>query len=148
MIAVTRTRIPVPLLPSWLRVLGVVGIAGTIFYFSVVTVPPSPGRPGPFWDKYLHFASYAALALALAYSTVRFRDRPYFRGLMVIGLAVAYGILIEVMQGVLQYRTFGLGDMLANVVGAVLVSVWFVFERWVRYRRLAGLPSESEPLDW
>lgn len=116
--------------------LGAAGIAGVIFYFSVLTVPPEPAKPGPFWDKYLHFASYAGLTLALAYATVQFRDRPYFRSFVVIGLAVGYGVLIEGVQALLPYRYFGTGDMLANVFGAMLVSLWFVVERWVRYRRV------------
>lgn len=131
----TQVRIPVPLLPKWLRVLGVASIAGGILYYSVLTVPPAPGRPGPFWDKYLHFAAYGGLALGLAYATVQLRERPYFRSFVVIGLAVGYGVLIELLQAVIPYRYFGAGDMLANLLGAVLVSVWFVFERWVRYRR-------------
>lgn len=131
-----NSRISLPLLPRWLRIVGVIGIAGVIFYFSVIRVPPTVGDPGPFWDKKLHFVAYGVLALGLAYATARYRDRPYFRGLIVIGLAVIYGIFIELVQGLIPYRAFGTGDMLANVLGALLVSFWFVIERWVRYRRL------------
>ncbi|WP_256301949.1 VanZ family protein [Haloarchaeobius salinus] len=132
-------RLRFPLLPKPLRWLGVVGVLLVIVYFSIVTVPPKPAGTTPFWDKHLHFVAYAGLALALAYATARRRDQPYRRAALVIGGAVGFGVLIELAQGTLSYRTFGWGDLLANTLGALLVSLWFVVERRIRYVRARRL---------
>jgi VanZ family protein len=135
-------RLRFPLLPKPLRWLGVVVVVAVIVYFSIVTNPPRPPTPTPFWDKHLHFVAYAGLALALAYATARQRDRPYRRAALVVGGAIAFGALIELAQGTLSYRYFGWGDLLANTLGALLVSVWFVVERRLRYVRVRKLAAE------
>lgn len=129
------TRIPFPLVSRWVHYLSVGVVAGVLFYFSVVTAAPTPGgpKPGPFWDKKLHFAGYAALALALAYATTQLRDRPRTRAALVLSLAICYGVGIEFTQGFLPQRYFALTDLLANVVGAMLASAWFLVERRLKY---------------
>lgn len=126
-------KFPIPLLPPWGRWLGVIAVAGVIFYFSIVIIPPEPSEPGPFWDKKLHFAAYAGFALALAYATVPYRTMPYKRVTIVIGAAIAYGIGIELLQLGLVNRYFSSTDLIANTIGTLLVSIWFGVERWVRY---------------
>ncbi|MFW5956630.1 MAG: VanZ family protein [Halorhabdus sp.] len=128
-------RLPVPLLPRWCRWTGVVAIAVVVVYYSLVTVPPEPAGPSPFWDKYLHFAAYAGFALALAYATVHDRDRPSRRMAIVFGGAIAFGAIVELLQGVVPYRYFGWGDLLANTLGAALAGAWFPIERRIRYVR-------------
>ncbi|MFC6787116.1 VanZ family protein [Halobaculum halobium] len=109
---------------------------GVIGYFSLFTAPPSAPAQTPFWDKHLHFAAYAGLALTLAYATVRYRDRPAVRAAIVIGGAFAVGAGIELIQGTLPNRYFGWGDLLANMLGSILVGIWFYIERRVRYVRI------------
>ncbi|SHH68095.1 VanZ family protein [Halobaculum gomorrense] len=133
--------IPFPLLPRWLRYLGVVAVLGVIGYFSLLTAPPSAPSQTSFWDKRLHFAAYAGLALALAYATVRYRDRPAVRATAVVGGALGVGIGIELVQGTLPNRYFGWGDLLANTLGSVLVGIWFLIERRVRYVRIRMAPN-------
>ena len=130
-------RLPLPLLPRWSRYLA----AGLVFAVLTVasvtgTVPAPPQGFGDFWDKYLHFAGYAGLALALAYATAHWRDRPYRRAAIVLGVAVGYGLLMELVQAPLSNRYFSLADALANALGASLVVVWFLVERRVNYRRV------------
>ncbi|MXR41838.1 hypothetical protein GRX01_10885 [Halobaculum sp. WSA2] len=88
------SRVRFPLLPRWVRYLGVAGVLGCIVYFSLVTAPPSAPTQAqtPFWDKHLHFAAYGGLALALAYATVRYPDRPVVRAALVVGGALGVGI--------------------------------------------------------
>lgn len=141
-------RMRVPLVPRPLRLLGVVAVLAVIGYFSLFTAPPqAPGRT-PFWDKHLHFAAYAGLALSLAYATVRLRDRPFRRALVVFGGALLVGAGVELLQGTMPARYFGWGDLLANALGAALVGVWFLLERRVRYvrarRYVAELPGVAE----
>jgi VanZ family protein len=136
-------RLPVPLAPRWVRYAAVAAVAAVVFYFSVVTTGPKPPEPGPLWDKKTHFAGYATLALTLAYATVDAHERPTRRLLVVVGGAVAYGVLMEVFQAPLAGRYFSYLDMLANAVGALLVVAWFPLERRVRYRPVADLVHAS-----
>jgi VanZ family protein len=110
-----------------------------IVYFSLLSAPPAAPVQQPFWDKHLHFVAYAGLALAFAYATVRYRARPVVRGGIVIGSTIVFGLLIELVQGVLPGRYFGWGDLLANCLGGVLVSVWFLLERHIAYVRVTRL---------
>lgn len=127
--------IPIPLFPRWLRYLAVATVAGVLLYFSVLTTPPvSPPEPGtdPLWDKKLHFAGYGALTLALAYATTHLQAQ-LRRIALVVGLTIAYGLLIEILQLPQPTRYFSLADALANTIGALLASVWFLIEPRLRY---------------
>jgi len=132
-------QLTLPLLPRALRIVLLGAVVAVIAYFSLLTPPPSAPGGEPFWDKHLHFVAYAGLALAAAYATVRYRPQPVVRGSIVIGGTIAFGILIEVVQGVLPTRSFGWGDLLANCLGAVLVSIWFLVERRIAYVRAMRL---------
>lgn len=138
-------RIRFPLLPRPLRLLGVAGVLAVIGYFSLVAAPPASPTRTPFWDKHLHFAAYAGLALSLAYATVRLRDRLTLRALVVVGGALLVGTGVELLQGTLPNRSFDWGDMLANALGASLVVAWFLVERRVRYVRTRRFLDELEP---
>ncbi|WP_435063667.1 VanZ family protein [Halobaculum sp. EA56] len=133
------SRLAVPLLPRRVRYAGVAAALAVIVYYSLLSAPPSSPGDTPFWDKHLHFVAYAGLALALAYATVRYRDRPGLRTALVFGGALAVGVAIELLQGTLPNRYFGRGDLLANALGSALVGVWFVVERRVRYVRARRL---------
>lgn len=124
--AIGVRRIPVPLLPRWLRYLGVLSVAGVLLYFSVLTTPPvSPPEPDPLLDKKLHFVGYGALTLALAYATVEQKRR---RIALVVGIPIAYGLLIEGLQLPQPTRYASFADALANTIGVVLASSWLLIE--------------------
>lgn len=125
--------VDIPLLPRLVRWVGVLAVVGIIVHYSLITVPPEPPSKPSLWDKQLHFAAYAMFALTLAYATVDYRDHPRRRGVAVFCLAVGFGMCIELLQGMLSYRYFGWGDMLANMLGAALVALWFPIERQIRY---------------
>ncbi|QGX94848.1 hypothetical protein EI982_08620 [Haloplanus rallus] len=128
--------LPIPLVPRWFRYCGVGIVAAVLFYFSVLSAPPASPRPSPFWDKQLHFLGYAGFTLALAYATAHLRDRLWMRIILVLAIAVGYGLLIESIQWFQPNRYFSLGDALANVLGAVLASGWFLLESRLRYQLL------------
>jgi len=138
-------RLSLPLLPRWARYVaaGLVFTAVTVASVTGNVPQPPPGGFGDFWDKYLHFAAYGGLALALAYATVHWRDQPYRRAAIVFTVAVGYGLLMEFVQGPLPNRYSSLADAVANALGASLVVLWFAVERRVRYRRLwvSGKPE-------
>lgn len=131
-------RLRFPLLPTAVRWLGVIAVAAVIVYFSLLTTAPAPPEAGPFWDKRLHFAGYAAFALALAYATATSRLDRHRRVLLVLAIAVLFGVAIEVLQAPLPERYFSYGDMLANALGAVLASAWFLVERRLEYVPVPG----------
>jgi VanZ family protein len=136
--------IPIPLLPRWLRYAGAGGVAAVLLYFSVLTTPPvSPPEPDPLWDKKLHFAGYAALTLALAYATVQIRPRRR-RVAAAVGVAIAYGLVIEALQLPQPTRYVSVADALANAIGAALASVWFLVEPRLRYVAVGGTDAPNE----
>ncbi|WP_132057930.1 VanZ family protein [Halorussus amylolyticus] len=113
--------------PGWLRWVGVVAVAGVIFYSSVIE-PPSSGVPhtGPLglfgFDKWLHVLAYGGLAGALA--TALAPGRGVGRAVVLAAaLALAYGVGIEFAQAVVPTRAFSVGDILANVVGVTVGAV-------------------------
>jgi len=122
-----------PLLPDSIRWLGVIVIAGVLVYFSLLTTVSAPPEPGPLWDKKLHFAGYAALGLSLLYATAASEEDPTRRALLSVGAAVAFGVLIELLQGPLPYRYFSYSDMLANALGALLATGWILVESRLEY---------------
>lgn len=63
-------------------------------------------------DKVLHFLSFYVLAFLADYSTPRIRFN-LGKGLTILG----YGLLIEVIQYFLPYRTFSIFDLAADGIG-------------------------------
>lgn len=132
----------VPLLPRWMRWALVAVVSGVILYFSVIQSPGTPSGAGPFWDKKLHFAAYGGLTVVYAYATARYRRRPIYRAVGVILAVVLFGVLVEMLQGIVPVRQFSILDLLANAVGALLASVWFLLESHLDYRAItAAEPS-------
>lgn len=87
-----------------------IGLAGVILVGSLV---PDPGRylPMPLWDKLQHAIAYAALA---AWFGCVVRPERFGR----LGLClIAFGVLIEILQGFTGYRQFDLVDMIADILG-------------------------------
>lgn len=131
----------IPLLPRWTRWALVVVVSSIIVYFSVIEVPSTPSRAGPFLDKQMHFAAYGGLTLVYAYATAHYRFRPVTRAIGVIVAVLLFGVFVELLQGVVPVRQFSRLDILANAVGAVVASVWFVIESRLSYREIDGETS-------
>lgn len=134
-------RLGLPLLPSPFRWGLVAAIALVIFANSILFVTPAPpgAEPGPFWDKKLHFAAYAVFAASIAYATARSAYEQRTRWLVVVGLAMIYGISIELLQAQLPDRYFSYADLLANAIGAILGLGYLLIEKRVPYLPLDEL---------
>jgi VanZ family protein len=136
-------RLPVPLLPRWLRYGAVAAVAGFIFYTSIVTAPPETVvdqvRAGTGLeeavqlDKWRHFVAYAVLGCTLAYAAADRELGPARSALLVVGVTVVYGVGIELGQSTIPDRYFSVGDALANALGGALALCWFGLERYVSY---------------
>ena len=145
-------NVRVPLLPRWLRWSFVVGIAGFIFYTSILTVPPETvvdsAKPGVDYlplDKWRHFVAYAVLAGTGVYATADWNQSIRRRALLVVGLVVLYGVGIEFGQSLIPNRYFSLGDAYANGLGAVLVTPWYFVRRHVEFVEVRTWISEFTP---
>jgi len=94
---------------------------------AVVSLMPAPNLGGS--DKLFHFFSYAGLSFGFVL-LVRSLGQ---LSIAAIGL-IAYGVLLEILQGLTGYRQMEALDMLANGLG-VLAAVplwWSPLPRWFR----------------
>lgn len=113
---------------------GVVALA--IFVGSVSPVAPGMAAFGPFGivhrDKWVHATGYAVLAGTLAIALSAGRSRRSTGRLLVVAfvVAVAYGVGIEFVQGVLPARDESAVDAVADAVGALVgLAAWWVGTR-------------------
>jgi len=88
-------------------------------------VAPDAGEAGVSLFDVAHVVGYAALAGTLAHALWLSHERRAMpatsHALVLAGaglLAVGYGVGIELVQGVLGPRSFGVGDIALNAVGA------------------------------
>lgn len=82
---------------------------------AVLSLIPVDVDLGENRDKFVHFAAYGSMAFWFA---MLFGGR--YRQL---GIAIAFaamGVAIEFLQGLTDYRSFEVADMVANAIGAAL----------------------------
>ena len=145
-------RLRLPLVPRWLRWSLAVAVLATLLVFSVVRPPETTGRAlGPLGvfplTAWLHAIGYAGLAFVLAYA-LQTSPRPDWQILCVVfAFATAYGAGIELIQSTLAYRSFDVGDILVNALGAaVAVTGWKLLVRRVRFYRCRRVGALRPPL--
>lgn len=137
-------KIRIPLLPSSVRLGGVVLVAAGILYYSTVATlsgAVSVGSGGATSSgggglTATHVLGYAVLAWSLAYADAAPGGREavaWKRALAVIAIVSAYGLVIEVVQLGFPERVFDPADMLSNAVGAATVIGWYVIEPWLEF---------------
>jgi VanZ family protein len=66
-------------------------------------------------DKALHALAYAVLGALAVLSSLRWPAA--------VAVVVAFGLLVEIAQGISGYRSFEWADLLADAVGAVVGAV-------------------------
>jgi len=145
-------RLRLPLVPRWLRWSLVVTVLATLLVFSVVRPSGTTGRAlGPLGvfplTAWLHAIGYAGLAFVLAYA-LQTSPRPDWQILCVVfAFATAYGTGIELIQSTLAYRTFDVGDILVNALGAAVAATgWKLLVRRVRFYRCRRVGALRPPL--
>jgi VanZ family protein len=97
--------------------------AGLLLVGSAVPLPPGRnpdfGLLGP--DKFLHLAGHAWLTAALV-RAIDAEDGPTCRGAaLAVALSVGYGLATERLQEAVPGREFEWPDVLAGLLGSVLV---------------------------
>lgn len=73
-------------------------------------------------DAFMHFLVFGLLAL-LIYRGFNRKSKNCIPPAIVALLVIGYGLLIEVYQGFLPWRSFGLDDLFWNTAGVMLVVV-------------------------
>ena len=116
-------------------------LAGLAIVFAATVIPPNwlwPDDPASrlhVSDKWLHGVTFAFLAV---WFSGQYTRRAYWR--IAVGL-MAFGLLIEVCQAAIKYRSAESLDLLANLIGLVAGLVlalagaggWSLrLEEWVR----------------
>lgn len=108
-----------PVAPRPFRYAVVLSCAIFVLYASLT----DPGDAGPSTlfgvetTVYLHLVAYAALAGAVGYALLAADGRAL---LVAATVAAAYGAGVELLQGLVAYRTASAFDALVNGAGAVL----------------------------
>jgi len=131
-------QVRVPLVPTPLRWLFVLGLAGFVLYTSLVIVPPETvvdtWKPTLLpLDKWRHFLAYAAVGYALAYAVADWEQPTHRLAAAVVAVTILYGVGIEVGQSFVPRRYFSLGDAYANALGGVLVVPYYLVRRCLTF---------------
>ena len=102
---------PITLRRVWLAI--GIGLIVVVIWLSLTPHPVEiPVEQG---DKLGHFAAYGTLMFWFAQLDARQRTRLAYA----IGF-VALGVALEFAQGLTDYRTFEVADMVANAIGVLL----------------------------
>lgn len=76
-------------------------------------------------DKLVHFCFYAVLTTLMIKCKLKVENKDYF---FIFILAVSYGIIIEVLQGVLtETRKSDFNDVIANTTGVVVAILLYKY---------------------
>jgi VanZ family protein len=117
---------------------------GVIFFLSTLPESATPGR-GIISDKICHGAEYFILAFLILFALQRTTRARFFTAFWItLVWAALYGLSDEIHQLYVPTRQFDVGDLLADVGGAVLLFlILWVLQRSGRrgaeiYRLLAG----------
>ncbi len=97
------------------------------FLSSVSSFPIS--SPFRHFDKVVHFCLYAGLSATVAMGLHRARREYSAKVLFLIpvGFSIIYGLNDEVHQLFVKYRTFEVGDIAVDAVGAAAAAAFLLF---------------------
>jgi len=103
----------------WWIAIGVYAAAVLVLSLAPVPVPPSVSH----LDKVVHLCEYFLFAWLLVQGvrTSRMPERHYLLWAWIY--ATSYGLLIELLQALVPWRSAEVGDAIANAIGAAL-GVW------------------------
>ena len=88
---------------------------GMVFSVFVLSLIPVDVDLGGGRDKIVHFVAYGSMSFWFA---MLFHGR--LRQIVIALAFAAMGVGVEFLQGLTDYRTFEVGDMVANATGAAL----------------------------
>lgn len=97
----------------WQRVLQAVAALYLVVLFALAVLP-MPGPPMSGGDKLGHAAAFALLAVFGCAAL------PRLHAVFVLGLGIGFGVLIEVTQHFIPYRSAEVADVVADAAGLLL----------------------------
>jgi VanZ family protein len=99
-----------------------------LFIVLLLSVMPVKGLEGGYpTDKVAHFIMYGITAIVFL-RNLRSKASIIRLGVLSIILASLVGFAMEVIQSALPWRKFSLADELANVSGAVFLTILYVLK--------------------
>ena len=98
---------------TWLTI--GVGLVLVVIYLSLTPKPVKINLDIAYLDKFEHAFAYSVQTLW--FSMIVFREKPR---LLISGGLIAMGSILEILQGIGQYRYFQYSDMVANTVGVAM----------------------------
>ena len=99
-----------------------IAIGSLISVNNSIEIPPVKNI-----DKFLHFTAYFTLTLSWLFAFYK-SLKLHLKGIVIVIILFIYGIIIEVLQGVLTtYRQADLLDIVANSIG--IVTAWVIFNK-------------------
>jgi len=106
-----------------------------VLWLSLDPSPPVPENELFGWDKLQHAAAYALMTFLAGFAFHAYSDNFYRSWFAAAGMSIAYGGLIELLQGwCTEARSAEFGDLVADTIGAVVV---LAVVSAVRYFRIA-----------
>jgi VanZ family protein len=126
----------------WLRVLPAVLYALGVFYAGVIDLGPLPEAPGLPTDKLLHVGAFFGLELTLEWAFLQWGARR--RRWVAVGLSVATGLALELVQAAVPHRSAELLDLFADTCGALLAAATVACAgRWAARRAQASVNGQQ-----
>ncbi len=105
---------------------GLVLISWLFLVLAVSLMPvPETGIEERNLDKTVHFVIYGITAMLFLRVLYKDSRKLCIDGLISIGSASLYGFLIEIAQSLIPYRSFSIGDILFNFLGALFFVIVF-----------------------
>ncbi len=107
-----------------------------VLWLSLDPSPPDPENDLLGWDKLQHAAAYALMTFLAGSAFYAFSGNFFRSWLAATGISIAYGGLIELLQGwCTAARSAEFGDLVADTIGAVVVLVVVSAVRYFRAAR-------------
>ena len=96
----------------------------TLLLLYLTLMPPSNHQIGyQHIDKVFHFIGFGSFAFFCKLAFVRLSN------LWALITSSALGIIVEIVQSLLPYRSFSLADMLSNIAGVVTALAFLHFTK-------------------
>jgi len=122
------------------RIVPMIVVMGTIFFLShqPATELKLPFFPG--FDKFAHAIAYACFAAASIFAVPKQcrTSNPQQTAVLVVVICLLYGISDEYHQSFIPGRNSSVGDLLADAVGAALLT-----GAWLHYNKTSSSKASS-----
>ena len=131
-------------LRRWVAVIAMGGYWLALFTLTHLPIDPAGRGPGiPYFDKLLHAAAFAGLAVLTCLAVAAFRPPSTGILLAMVTILAVYAAADELTQGFVRHRVPDAKDWVADVLGIVIGVVAFAAGRlvWCREETFVSEPA-------